>query len=77
MFDLNRRPILWVICTPIQIKHVHSNVSYQQATYPRYNRRGHESPSGYSPLVKGGPGFHGGGDSDIGNLKYYPYHLSM
>ena len=30
--------------------HVHSRVSYQQATYERYDRRGHESPSGSGPL---------------------------
>ena len=35
---------------PIQIKHVHSSVSYQQATYQKYHRHGHESPSGYGPL---------------------------
>ena len=50
MFDLNRRPILWAIVVPIQIKHVHYSVSYQQATYQKYNRCDHESPSGYGPL---------------------------
>ena len=35
---------------PIQIKHVHSSISYQQATYQKYHRRGQESPSGYGPL---------------------------
>ena len=49
MFDLNRRPILLAITVPIQIKLVHSSVSYQQATYQKYNRRAHESPSGYGP----------------------------
>ena len=34
---------------PIQIKHVHSSISYQQATYQKYDRRGQESPSGYGP----------------------------
>ena len=42
MFDLNR--------PPIQIKHVHCSLSYQQATYQKYDRRGQESPSGYGPL---------------------------
>ena len=50
MFDVNRRPILWAILLPIQIKHVHSSISYQQAIYQRYNLRGCESPSGYVPL---------------------------
>ena len=36
---------------PIQIKPVYSSVSYQQATYQKYNQRGHESPSGYGPLL--------------------------
>ena len=49
MFDLNRQPILWAIVVPIQIKHVHSSVIYQQATYQKYDQRGHESPSGYGP----------------------------
>ena len=51
MFDLNRRPILWAIVAPIQIKVVHSSLSYQQATYQKYDRRGQESPSGYGPLI--------------------------
>ena len=51
MFDLNRRPILLASVAPIQIKHVHSNVAYQQATHQKYDRRGYESPSGYGPLV--------------------------
>ena len=46
MFDLNQLPILWAI----QIKHVHSSVSYQQATHKKYDRHGHESPSGYGPF---------------------------
>ena len=37
---------------PIQIKPVHSSISYQQATYQKYDRRGRESPSGYGALVK-------------------------
>ena len=49
MFDLNRWPILWVICAPIQNKHVHSSVSYQQATDQKSDRHGHELPSGYGP----------------------------
>ena len=36
----------------LPIKHVHSSLPYQQATYPKYDRRGHESPSGYGPLVR-------------------------
>ena len=28
----------------------YSSVSYQQATNPKYDRRRHESPSGYDPL---------------------------
>ena len=52
MFDLNRRydlPIVLPIVVPIQIKHVHSSVSYHWAIYQKYDRRGHESPSGYGP----------------------------
>ena len=51
MFDLNRRPILWAIVAQIQIKVVHSSLSYQQETYQKYNRHGQESPSGYGPLA--------------------------
>ena len=40
-FDLNWRPIRWAILVPIQIKHVHSSVSYQQATHHKYNWHGH------------------------------------
>ena len=36
---------------PIEIKPVHSSISYQQATYQRYDRRVRESPSGYGALV--------------------------
>ena len=36
------------ICVPIQIEHVHFSVSYQQVTYQKYHRHGHELPSGYS-----------------------------
>ena len=50
MFNLNRRPILWAIVVPIQIKHVYSSVSYQQANHQKYDRRGHESPSRVWPL---------------------------
>ena len=32
---------------PIQIKPVHSSISYQQATHQKYDRRGRESPSGH------------------------------
>ena len=52
MFNMNQRynrPILAPIAVvaPIQIKPVHSSVSYQQATNQKYDRCGHESPSGY------------------------------
>ena len=53
MFNMNRcyrgpseAPIVPAIVPPIQIKYVHSNVSYQKATNQKYDRRGHESPSG-------------------------------
>ena len=49
MFDLKwryDRPILG----PIIIKPVHSSYPYQWAIYQKYNRRGHESPSGYGAL---------------------------
>ena len=56
MFNMDRRynrpivaPIVSPIVTPIQIKHVHSSVSYQRAINQRYNRRGLAS-SGYGPL---------------------------
>ena len=49
MFDLNQRPILWPIIVPIQIKHVHYSMSYQQAIHKEYDHHGHESPSGYGP----------------------------
>ena len=58
MINMDRpynRPIVAPIVSPIvptiQIKHVHSSVSYQRATYQRYDRHGPESPSGYGPLV--------------------------
>ena len=35
---------------PIQIKHVHSSISYHQVTLQKYDRRDDESPSGYGPL---------------------------
>ena len=54
MFNMNRRynqPIAVLIAppigTPIQIKDVHSSVSYQWAIYPKYDGCGRESPSGY------------------------------
>ena len=57
MFDMNRSynwpivaPIVSAIVPLIQIKHVHSSVSYQWPTYQKYNRHRHESPSGYGPL---------------------------
>ena len=51
LFDLNLRLILWAIVLPIHIKHVHSSMSYIQATHKKYDRGGHESPSGYGPLA--------------------------
>ena len=51
MFNLNQWPIIWAIIAPIQIKPVHSSLSYQQATYQKYGRCGHKSPSGYGPLL--------------------------
>ena len=50
-FDLNRHYDRPENRLPIQIKHVHSSVSYQHATYQKYDRRGHELPSGYGPSV--------------------------
>ena len=50
MFDLNGQYDLPDDRPPIQIKHVHSSVSYQQTSYQKYDRRGHKSPSGYGPL---------------------------
>ena len=50
MFNMNRRynrSIVAPIVELIQIKHVHSSVSYQWAIYQKYDRRCHESPSGY------------------------------
>ena len=35
----------------IHIKHEHSSVSYRWAIYRKYDRRGHESASGYGPLA--------------------------
>ena len=51
LFDLNQRLILWAIDLPIQIKHVHFSMSYEQATHQKYDRRGRESPSGHGPLI--------------------------
>ena len=52
MFNMDRRynrpivaPIIPPIEAPIQIKHVHSSVSYQWAIYQRYDKHGSESPS--------------------------------
>ena len=42
MFDMNLRynqPIVAPIVAPIENKHVHSCVSYQQATYQKNDRR--------------------------------------
>ena len=51
MFDLQleQKYYDWPILAPIHIKHVNSCVSYQCAIYIKYDRRGHESPSGYGP----------------------------
>ena len=55
MFNLNQwtdcLKILWAIVALIHIKPVYSSVSYEQATNPKYDRRGHKSPSGYGPLL--------------------------
>ena len=48
-FDLNRRYDRPHDRPPIQIKPVHSSLSYQLATDQKYDRRGHKSPSGYGP----------------------------
>ena len=50
MFDLNGQYDRPDDQPPIQTKHVHSSVSYTQATYQKYDRRVHKSPSGYGPL---------------------------
>ena len=50
MFDLVRRYNQRIV-VPIQIKHVHSSVSYQWAIYHKYHWCGHESPIGYGALV--------------------------
>ena len=50
MFDPNRRCDRPYDRPPIQIKHVHSSLSYQQATYQKYDLRDHKSPSGYGLL---------------------------
>ena len=57
-FDMNWRynqpivaPLVPPIVLPIQIKHVHSSVSYQWVIYQKYNRHGHASPSGYGPFA--------------------------
>ena len=39
--------------SPIQNKHVHSSESYQQATYQKYDRHGHKSPSLVGMALKG------------------------
>ena len=46
MFDLNRRYDRSIVAL-IYIKHVHFSLSYQQVIYPKYDRLGRESPSGY------------------------------
>ena len=38
------------IVAPIQIKHVHSSVSYQWVIYQKYHWHGRESSSGYGAL---------------------------
>ena len=37
------------ITTNSNTNHVHSSVPYQWAIYPKYDRRGHASPSEYGP----------------------------
>ena len=44
-------PIPWMIVKQIPIKPAYSSVSYQWVIYPKYNRRGYGSPSGYGPYV--------------------------
>ena len=58
MFDLDRCFSQWYnrrynrpIVAPIHIKHVHSTVYYQWATYQKYDQRGCELPSAYGALV--------------------------
>ena len=43
------------ICAPIQIKHVHFRLSYQQVTYTNSDWCGHESRGGYGPLTLSWP----------------------
>ena len=50
MFNLSR-PIESADSMGDCIKHVYSSFSYQWAIYKKYDRRGHEWPSGYEPLV--------------------------
>ena len=80
MFDLNRqynRPIVALIVAPIQIKHVHSGVSYQWVIYEKYDRRGNASPCGYGlldwPVVchSGGPQFGSHMHKPYGRFAYY------
>ena len=61
MFDLNWRTyrsaqILWAVAAPIHIKHGYIK-HHQWVIHQRYNRRGHELPSGYGPLVTRLEGF--------------------
>ena len=55
MFDLNWRiyrsaQILWAVAALIHIKHGYIK-HHQWVIHQRYNLLGHESPSGYGPLV--------------------------
>ena len=54
MFNMNKRydlPIVASIVAPIQIKHVHSSVSYHWAIHQNYYQCGHELPNGYGALA--------------------------
>ena len=68
MFNMNRcyrgpieAPIVPAIVPPIQIKYVHSNVSYQKATKQKYDWRGH-------PLV---------GMGGVGRWNLRPHHIPV
>ena len=50
IFNVNQ-PFVVPIVVPIHIKHVHFSVSYQWVIYQKFDWRGHESPSGYGPLL--------------------------
>ena len=49
MFDLNRRPILWAIGHRFK-SNMHIPVCHTNGRSLKYDRRGHESPSGYGAI---------------------------